>query len=185
MTLFVFPIYSIILTIANERLQVYMLYIVHYIQGIIQTFFIINATMWILTQWFWIESVEMDEERSEFGRTARDLQMWEIITVLPQMLFLSIFYIMLVDIDNFYTENPSTEANTFIFIFSTYSKSLATTITNVTDTLNKWLVSYYVFTYELLAIYLNPIVWVQWIIDQITSFYDYITNTFWYFSNCW
>jgi len=73
MTLFFFPIYSIILTIANEKLQVYMLYIVHYIQGVIQTFFIINAAMWILTQWFWVESVEFDEDRSEFGKTARDL----------------------------------------------------------------------------------------------------------------
>jgi|TARA_B110001450_G_C17372469_1_gene380254 hypothetical protein len=120
----------------------------------------------------------MDEERSEFGKTARDLQMWEIITVLPQMLFLSIFYIMLVDIDNFYTLNPSTEANTFIFIFSTYSKSLASNITATRDSINSFLVSFYVFCYELLAIYLNPIVWVQWVIDKISALYDYITNTF-------
>lgn len=83
MVLYLFPIYSILLSIANETLQVYMLYAVHYIQGIIQTFFIINALMWLLTQWFWIESVEMDEDRNDFGTTARDLQMWEIITVLP------------------------------------------------------------------------------------------------------
>ena len=125
LTLFILPVYSIVLTIANETLQIYLLYIVHYVQGVIQAYFIINAIMWLLTQWFWIESVQLDEDRSKFGTTARDLQMWQVLTTLPQMSFLAIFYLMLVDIDAFYTKNPSSVAPAFVFIFSTYSKGLA------------------------------------------------------------
>jgi hypothetical protein len=73
LVLYILPIYSILMSIANEKLQVYMLYAVHYVQGTLQAFFIINAIMWMLTQWFWIESVEMDEDRNDFGKTARDL----------------------------------------------------------------------------------------------------------------
>ena len=124
-----------------------MLYIVHYIQGVIQTFFIINAAMWILTQWFWVESVEFDEDRSEFGKTARDLQMWEVVTVLPQMMFLAIFYIMLVDIDSYYAENPSSEAPVYTFILSAYSKAIASFIDSYITTQDEFLVDIYVFVY--------------------------------------
>jgi hypothetical protein len=48
-TLYALAIYSIILSIANEKFQIYMLYAIHYIQGILQAIFIINSVMWILT----------------------------------------------------------------------------------------------------------------------------------------
>ena len=73
--------------------------------------------------------------------------MWEVITALPQMLFLGIFYIMLVDIDGFYTKNPSTEASTYIFIFSKYSKGLANFIQSYITLQDQWLVNVYVFVY--------------------------------------
>ena len=50
-----------------------MLYGQHYAKGFAQLMLILNLTLWIQTQYFWIESVELDEERNEFGKTARDL----------------------------------------------------------------------------------------------------------------
>merc|ERR1712086_935644 len=118
----------------------------------------------------------MDEDRNDLGTTARDLQMWEIITAIPQMTFLAIFYVMLVDIDTYYDDTPSTEANSFIFIFSSYSDSYSTWAEDFATTQNTFLENFYGVAYAIVAVYLNPVVWVQYVIDKITAFYDYIIS---------
>ena len=84
-----------------------MLYLQHYVKGITQMLIIINTALFVQTLFFWIESVELDEERSEFGKTARDIQTWQIVQNLPTVLFLTLFYIFMVDIENHYIANPS------------------------------------------------------------------------------
>ena len=53
-----------------------MLYVQAYVKGFTQILILLNVALWLQTQYFWIESVELDQERNDFGKVARDLQMW-------------------------------------------------------------------------------------------------------------
>ena len=106
---YLLSLYSIFLSVSNEKLQVLMLYAQHYVKGFTQIMILLNVALWVQTQYFWIESVELDQERNDFGKVARDLQMWQIVQNVPTLIFLIIFYFFMVDIENHYIANPSEE----------------------------------------------------------------------------
>ena len=86
-----------------------MLYVQAYVKGFTQILILLNVALWLQTQYFWIESVELDQERNDFGKIARDLQMWQIVQNVPTLIFLIFFYFFMVDIVNHYIANPSEE----------------------------------------------------------------------------
>jgi hypothetical protein len=94
------------------------------------------------------------------------------------MLFLGIFYTMLVDMENFYAENGSTEATIYIFIFSNWTEGLDDSVTTTYTALEDSMLAFYTSAYTLFFTYLNPIVWVNWVVTKINEFYDYIASTF-------
>ncbi len=91
-----------------------MLWVQHYVKGFTQMLIVLNLALWIQTQLFWMESVELDEQRNEFGANARDLQMWQLIQNVPTLTFLTFFYFFMVDIENYYIENPTSNEGTII-----------------------------------------------------------------------
>jgi hypothetical protein len=76
------------------------------------------------------------------------------------MTFLAVFYVNLVDMENFYEENVSTEATSSIFIISSYTGTIEENITQRYENFNTWLLDLYLSMYTLLFTTLNPFVWV-------------------------
>ena len=100
--------------------------------------------------------------------------MWQIIETIPTIIFLVFFYIFMVDIENYYNAfdvagSGTTTLTTFYVV--TYSTVIKTYWANFLVKQEEWLIAIYVFLYNLATIYLNPIQWVQWIIEFFNTIY--------------
>ena len=74
----------------------------HYVKGIIQILVIALAGQYFLTQMFFVESIEFDDETLTLGKITRDMQVWQLIELFPQMGWLMVTYYFIVDVENHY-----------------------------------------------------------------------------------
>ena len=133
---------------------------------------ILNVATWVQTQFFWMESIEFDDNRNEMGWNAWDLTMWQLVQNVPTLIFLVFFYIFMVDIENHFITNPSSEATLNTLYISDYTIQLITWWKNYLVLQDNTLAIVYLFLYNLYTIYLNPIQWVTWTIQGVTYLYN-------------
>ena len=94
------------------------------------------------------------------------------------MIFLGFFYFFMVDIENHYIANPSTEADSGTFMISVYTYQAEEWWYNYLVLQDNTLALGYIFTYDLATVYLNPVQWIAWIIQGATALYETIVGIF-------
>lgn len=108
--------------------------------------------------YYWILEVEFDNHRNAEAEHIFDLASWEMIQTVPMMFYLGLCYLYLVDARGHYVTQDGTLSE---FILTTYITQARTTITSWFATIDGWLVILYGWTYQLLFVYLNPVMWLQ------------------------
>lgn len=149
-------IYIMILILGSETIQKIFLYLIHYIQGFTLMALLMNCGLFLQTMFFWVRSIEFDKNRSQFAENAMDLASWELIQTVPTIVYLLIIYLYMVDIKAYYAQQGISIPTLTI---STYTVTMTYWVTWAVTESNAQLAILYYYSYTVLFIYLNPIVW--------------------------
>mmetsp|Transcript_13868 Transcript_13868/g.23642 ORF Transcript_13868/g.23642 Transcript_13868/m.23642 type:complete len:97 (+) Transcript_13868:476-766(+) len=91
-------------------------------------------------------------------RNARDIQLWQLVYNLPAIIWLTVFYLFMVDIENHYIDAGTTID--FLKI-STFTAAGQDFITGAISQVNVWMLAGYNYLALNIFIYLSPFYWVQ------------------------
>jgi hypothetical protein len=75
----------------------------------------------------WINGLSWVMERTDLGMKTMDLTVWSFFEVVPNLVFLAVFYIYMFDITEYYKTDPNLGEGVFTTVIFTYYTNVAST----------------------------------------------------------
>ena len=109
------------------------------------------------TLFMWIEGISWVQDRTHLGENSMNVMIWSLFEVVPNLIFLSVFYIYIFDIVEYYTADPNLAGGVFTtVVFTYYTNVVSYWLTMQIRDLDSYFVRVYLWTYDFIEFFFWP-----------------------------
>lgn len=131
------------------------------------------------TIFMWIEGISWVQERTPLGENSMNLMIWSLFEVIPNLVFLSVFYMYIFDIVEYYTADKNLAGGVFTTVVITYYTNVVSywVTTQIRD-LDSYFVRVYLWTYDFIEFFFWPDTLVTYVGDLCSIIAEELRKTF-------